>query len=233
LREADGGENEAKSDGKAEARSYAGDRAHRYKPTTRRDNPYLQRSLNPEGRIRHTGKRVLDGQGQRGKSRGGEGWRSLDLDPEQTCLRLGRNRKDPNRTAREESCVAFGGTAVGKPRVIWIQKLDEVEARALPNTEDASYPFWSPDGSQLGFFARGQLRKVEVASGTVQILFDAPSGRGGTWSTAGVVLFTPRTKSPLFRVPAGGGPVTPVTSTQGGESASTPELPAGWATIRL
>jgi eukaryotic-like serine/threonine-protein kinase len=123
--------------------------------------------------------------------------------------------------------VAFIGTTGGKPRVIWVQKLDSAEALPLANTEDASYPFWSPDATQLGFFAEGKLKKVDVASGAVQTLADAPSGRGGAWSPAGALLFSPRIKSPILRIGANGGAVASVTSPQGGESHLHPSLLPG------
>ena len=35
-----------------------------------------------------------------------------------------------------------------------------LQARRLEGTEDARSPFWSPDSRQIGFFAKGQLRKA-------------------------------------------------------------------------
>lgn len=124
--------------------------------------------------------------------------------------------------------VALVATAAAKGRTIWIQKLDEVAASPLPGTEDASYLFWSPDGSHLGFFAHGKLKKVDIVSGAVQTLCDAPSGRGGAWSSAGVLLFSPKVNSPLFRIAGSGGPVTAVTSQRDSESHVQPGfLPDG------
>ena len=37
------------------------------------------------------------------------------------------------------------------------------EARVLPGTSGASYPFWSPDSQFVGFFADGFLKKVSLA----------------------------------------------------------------------
>ena len=39
-------------------------------------------------------------------------------------------------------------------------------ARALPDTEGAAMPFWSPDSRQLGFFAQGQLKTIAIAGGS-------------------------------------------------------------------
>jgi eukaryotic-like serine/threonine-protein kinase len=94
--------------------------------------------------------------------------------------------------------------------VIWIYEPGTQNAASLPNTEGASFPFWSPDGQSLGFFADGKLKKLSLAGGPAQALCDAPTGRGGTWSNDGVILFTPsgHLGVGLYRIPASGG--TPV-----------------------
>jgi eukaryotic-like serine/threonine-protein kinase len=74
------------------------------------------------------------------------------------------------------------------------------------------WPFWSPDGRSLAFFTGSKLKKIEVASGAVETLCDAGDARGGTWSRDGVILFSPGYADGLYRVPAAGGPVTPVTT---------------------
>jgi Tol biopolymer transport system component len=96
--------------------------------------------------------------------------------------------------------------------VIWIYEVGSQGARILSDTEGATYPFWSPDGRTVAFFADGKLKKLDITGGSVQTLCDAPSGRGGTWNKDGVIVFTPEaTLGPgrgLYRVSASGG--TPV-----------------------
>jgi serine/threonine protein kinase len=94
--------------------------------------------------------------------------------------------------------------------VIWIYEPGTQDAASLPNTEGASFPFWSPDGQSLGFFADGKLKKLSLSGGPAQTLCDAPTGRGGTWSKDGVILFTPsgHLGVGLYRISASGG--TPV-----------------------
>jgi len=85
--------------------------------------------------------------------------------------------------------------------------------RAIPldGTQGASYPFWSPDGNFIGFFADGKLKKVDLSAGRVQVLCDAPNGRGGTWNRDGVIVFTPDSLIGLYRVPAWGGSAVEIT----------------------
>ncbi len=92
---------------------------------------------------------------------------------------------------------------------LWLRSMDSLEARMLPGTDGAIYPFWSPDSAWLGYFARGQLNKIAVAGGPPQKLCDTGEGRGGTWNQDGVILFSPGPNTPLLRVPATGGDPAP------------------------
>jgi serine/threonine protein kinase len=60
--------------------------------------------------------------------------------------------------------------------VIWIYEVGSQGARSLPGTEGADYPFWSSDGKSIAFFADGRLKKLELASGLVRGICDAPAG---------------------------------------------------------
>jgi DNA-binding winged helix-turn-helix (wHTH) protein/Tol biopolymer transport system component len=99
----------------------------------------------------------------------------------------------------------------GTPQ-LWLRSLASTELRALPGTEHAFRPFWSPDSRAIAFFASGKLRRVGIADPVPQTITDVgylPSG--GAWSTADVIVYADR-QSPLFAVPASGGRATPVTS---------------------
>ena len=94
-----------------------------------------------------------------------------------------------------------------RKNALWIYDVGSQGARVLSDTEGASYPFWSPDGRTLAFFVDGKLKKLELSGGPVQIICDAPSGRGGTWNKDGVIVFTPDATlgNGLYRVSASGG----------------------------
>jgi Tol biopolymer transport system component len=96
--------------------------------------------------------------------------------------------------------------------VLWIRNIAAAEAKLLPDTERAGFPFWSPDGTQLGFFADRKLKKIDLsAGGKPEVLLDESSARGGSWAPDGTILFTPGLNSPILRVPASGGSPQSVT----------------------
>jgi Tol biopolymer transport system component len=95
---------------------------------------------------------------------------------------------------------------------LWIRPLDDVQAQPLPGTEGASYPFWSPDGRFIAFFAGGKLKKIDTTGGMPQVLCTAPVGRGGTWNQDGIIVFAGQGNSPISRIAASGGVVTAATT---------------------
>jgi eukaryotic-like serine/threonine-protein kinase len=96
---------------------------------------------------------------------------------------------------------------------LWIYEPGSEGATNLPDTQGASFPFWSADGQSLAFFAGGKLKKLNLGGGPVQTLCDAPSGRGGAWNKDGVILFTPsgHLGVGLSRIPDSGGTPAVVT----------------------
>src|SRR5207247_7857767 len=86
-----------------------------------------------------------------------------------------------------------------------------LNGKELPGTNDARYPFSSPDSQSLGFFAAGKLNRIDVAGGLPVALCESPSARGASWSSSGVIVFSPNA-GPLQRVAASGGRPVPATS---------------------
>jgi Tol biopolymer transport system component len=111
--------------------------------------------------------------------------------------------------------LAMAVTQEGK-RELWVRALDTLQPQRLPGTDEATYPFWSPDSRYIGFFTQGKLKKIAVSGGPAQSLCDAPDGRGGTWNRDGVILFAPTPNAALQRVTAIGGVPAPVTKVEGG-----------------
>jgi eukaryotic-like serine/threonine-protein kinase len=106
--------------------------------------------------------------------------------------------------------LAFVASGDGPPR-LWVRPLDATTAQPLAGTEGASHPFWSPDGSALGFFADGKLKRIDATGGLPRTLASAQGSRGGTWNRDGTILFAPN-KGPIHRVPSSGGEIVAVTT---------------------
>jgi hypothetical protein len=69
--------------------------------------------------------------------------------------------------------------------------------RALPGAGGANDPFWSPDSRAIAFFARGKLRKADLAGGPPMGPCWALQGCGSAWSSMGAIVFAPNTSRPL------------------------------------
>ena len=107
--------------------------------------------------------------------------------------------------------IAFTAQQDGQAR-LFVRDRASVEAVAIAGTDGAKQPFWSPDGRFLAFFANGKLMKVAVEGGAPIGIADAPDARGGTWGSAGTIVFQGTyLNSGLSQVPAAGGTVHPAT----------------------
>ena len=106
--------------------------------------------------------------------------------------------------------LAYSGVD-GSTRRLFVRPLDSLESRVIPGTDEATYPFWSPDGENLGFFAQGRLKRVALAGGPSQTLANASTPRGGTWNRDGIIVFAPNINGGLYRVSEQGGDSKQVT----------------------
>jgi serine/threonine-protein kinase len=134
----------------------------------------------------------------------------------------------------------FGGLAVSRDgqRLAWVasdgtverlyqRRMDSLETRALPETAGASTPFFSPDGTWIGFFADRMLKKISVEGGAPVALAPAHDSRGGCWSDGDEIVFAADAGSGLLRIPAGGGSPRPLTELD----VSRGELSHRWPSV--
>jgi eukaryotic-like serine/threonine-protein kinase len=85
--------------------------------------------------------------------------------------------------------IAYVAT-VNRKRSIWLRPIAALEAHAVPGTDDANGPFWSPDNRSLAFVANAKLSKVELSGGAPQPLAETQIAAAGAWSRQGTILFT-------------------------------------------
>jgi eukaryotic-like serine/threonine-protein kinase len=121
--------------------------------------------------------------------------------------------------------VAFVATSSDGRSLLWIRALDALSARPLPGTDEARYPFWSPDSRFIAFFSQHSLKKIQPGGGPAQVICDASYGFGGSWNRDGVIVFAPDAALPLYRVSANGGAVSPVTTLDASHDESSQHSP--------
>ncbi|HZN02655.1 MAG TPA: hypothetical protein VFD06_03605, partial [Candidatus Polarisedimenticolia bacterium] len=112
--------------------------------------------------------------------------------------------------------MVFAAIDTGGNR-LWVRSLEDLEARVLPGTDGAMYPFWSPDGRSVAFFTVDKVKRIDVDGGAVYTICDAVSPRGGAWGPDGTIIFPSTFDKPLSRVPAGGGTPEPLTRLETGK----------------
>jgi eukaryotic-like serine/threonine-protein kinase len=98
---------------------------------------------------------------------------------------------------------------------LWIQDLDQREARQISGSEGAMEPFWSPDSKWVGFFDRERLMKTRVMGGPPVRVCELPVriSYGGSWSPNGdSIVFAAGDPSKLYIVGANGGAPKPLLS---------------------
>jgi serine/threonine protein kinase len=83
-----------------------------------------------------------------------------------------------------------------------MRSLDDGAVKPLPHTAGGEMPFWSPDGTRIGFFADGKLKIIDLQGGPAQVICDAPTPRGGTWGENNTIVFTGSFRTPLEKVTA-------------------------------
>jgi serine/threonine protein kinase/WD40 repeat protein len=105
---------------------------------------------------------------------------------------------------------------------LWLRPLDIDHSVRLKGTENGSFPFWSPDGKSIGFFANNQLRTIEASGGPARTLCSNVQDPGGaSWSDMGAIVLAGN--GSLLRVSSSGGKCVPALNQ---ESIQFPLSPA-------
>jgi eukaryotic-like serine/threonine-protein kinase len=105
--------------------------------------------------------------------------------------------------------IAFVASAVGRPPSLWIRDLDSRVPQEVAGSNEASSPFWSPDGQSLGFVAEGRWKTVSLRGTrptTLALVLD-PAGA----TSNGDVILAGRGTGSVLRIPVRGGAPTEAT----------------------
>src|SRR5262249_35886078 len=121
--------------------------------------------------------------------------------------------------------VAFTALSKGKS-LLYLRSLDSLITEALPGTDGAADPFWSPDSQSIGFTAQGKLKKIRLSDRVTQTLCDATAWFGGSWNREGVIIFTRQLENGrVYRVSEKGGESKPVTTLDSSHGEIIHEFP--------
>jgi Tol biopolymer transport system component len=91
---------------------------------------------------------------------------------------------------------------------LWLQDLRSGQSSLVPGTNGATTPFWAGNGTQIAFFANGQLRALDLNSGQASDLAEAATPRGGSWNAAGDIVFAPSSTGGLMKRETNGSTTT-------------------------
>ncbi len=127
--------------------------------------------------------------------------------------RIGGTEGRPTRTAlaisRDGRTLVFSAAQAGA-RALYLRPLDQAHAVKLPGTDGGEHPFVSPDAQWVGFWAKGELRKVALAGGpAVRVAQTAPL-ISASWGEDDRIVYS-SSDGPLFEVQAAGGTPRPLT----------------------
>ena len=114
--------------------------------------------------------------------------------------------------SRDGRRIAYAARDASGIARLYLRGLDRFEPAAIPESDGAQQPFFSPDGSRVAFFARGKLFTASVTGGAPAAIAEASAQPlGGTWGDDDAIVFSPALSSGLVRVPAAGGAVQQLT----------------------
>src|SRR4030095_12542936 len=109
-----------------------------------------------------------------------------------------RTYGDVARIAPDGNAIVYSlGDSSGR-RQLWLRTLDSEEPKPIPGTDDAMYPFWSPDGRRIGFYAQSKLKTI-ARDGSNPLTLAALTGFDGNadWSSTGQIVYLPGNRTPF------------------------------------
>ncbi|MEE4273049.1 MAG: protein kinase [Thermoanaerobaculales bacterium] len=126
---------------------------------------------------------------------------------EGTSFHLNPASPGPAAVSPDGFSIAYSARDDDGEVLLYVRRVDAPQPQAFSDTENAAYPFWSPDSRWIGYFnrAEGTLKKIDTRGGPPITLCRAPNGKGGSWNSDGVIVFAPDANGPLMRVPSAGG----------------------------
>jgi Tol biopolymer transport system component len=150
------------------------------------------------------------------------------LPPEKATFTINTQRGTAAAISPDGRLLAFTARDAANKVLLWVRPIDSLTAQPLAGTDDATYPFWSPDSRFLGYFSQGRVMKIAASGGPPQTLTASNGNRGGAWNESGDIVLNGGPGQPLLRVSSAGGQAVPVVQPVSGYSPVFPSfLPDG------
>jgi serine/threonine protein kinase len=122
------------------------------------------------------------------------------------------NPEAPLALAPDGSAIVFSASDSTHVSQLFLRRLDRFEVSPLEGTDEATFPFWSPDSKSIAFYRADSLRRYDLATRSTQVILKTGAlPRAGAWMADGTILLTPSANAPIQRVPATGGTPQDVT----------------------
>lgn len=131
--------------------------------------------------------------------------RTQMVPPEGTEFNIAGDNSGPPALSPDGRYLVFSARKPGSPSQLYLRALDANNARALPGTEDARFPFWSPDSKSIGFFSIEKLMRIDIDASAPVTLCNSELGRGGSWGPDGTILAAISYNTSISAVSASGG----------------------------
>jgi serine/threonine protein kinase len=139
--------------------------------------------------------------------------------PDKMQFNLSGDHGGPPMISPDGRYLVFSAYGSGGAQ-LYLRSLDSTSPQALPGTEGAMFPFWSPDSRSIAFFTDDKLKRMEVSGGAPITICASTLGRGGSWNQDGTIVAALSYNTGLSRVPASGGTPMPVTVVDGAHYTS-------------
>jgi serine/threonine-protein kinase len=117
---------------------------------------------------------------------------------------------------------------------LYVRRLAQLQATALPGTDGADSPAFSPNGQWIAFLADGKLKKIAATGGAAVTVCEAANARGIEWLGDDTIIFANTIPgSGLMRVSSASGlPETLISAVQGEIAQRWPQaLPGGQSVL--
>ena len=150
---------------------------------------------------------------------------SIPVPPDAFLASAGAN--DAAAAVSPDGRLIVMGVTQGGLRKLWLRRVEAQDTMPLEGTDNAYWPFWSPDSRSIAFVNSGQLNIISSDGGQVRRIGNLGSGivRGGTWNAQGVILIATG-EGRLMRIAATGGEPALVRAPDAGRQEQHLQWPA-------